>query len=131
MNIKKIVLFLATISMLFSFVPFKAYAEESKSVNLLSEKCKYVTADKSGVCSDNGKEATTVAAKVINTLFYIVGIAAVVIIIYSGILFVLASGDPGKIATAKRGLIYACIGLIVALMSYAIVNFVVNATDKK
>ena len=78
-----------------------------------------------------GSAKTSDLSTITNAAFLWAGIVCVAVIIISGLYYILASGDPGKIATAKRGLIYACIGLVVALMSYAIVNFVINATDKK
>lgn len=62
--------------------------------------------------------------KIINIMLFIVGILAVIMIIYSGILYVIAHGSQDKIKTAKTSLIYSIVGLIVAILAYAIVNFV-------
>jgi hypothetical protein len=47
-------------------------------------------------------------------------------IIYGGIQYVISVGDSGKVAKAKNTIIYAVVGLIVAILSYAIVNFVIS-----
>ena len=47
-------------------------------------------------------------------------------IIYGGIQYVISAGDSGKVGKAKNTILYAVIGLVVAVMSYAIVNFVVS-----
>lgn len=63
---------------------------------------------------------------VINTMLYIVGVLAVVMIIYSGIRYITAHGDKGQVESAKNTLIYSIVGLIVAIVAYAIVNFVIG-----
>lgn len=63
---------------------------------------------------------------VINTMLYIVGILAVVMIIYSGIRYITAHGDKGQVESAKNTLIYSVVGLVIAIVAYAIVNFVIG-----
>lgn len=63
---------------------------------------------------------------VINTMLYIVGILAVVMIIYSGIRYITAHGDKGQVESAKNTLIYSIVGLVIAIVAYAIVNFVIG-----
>ena len=70
---------------------------------------------------DNG-----IVTTVINTMLFIVGILSVVMIIYAGIRFITAGGNAQQVATAKKILIYSVVGLVVALCSYAIVNFVIG-----
>ncbi len=64
---------------------------------------------------------------VLNVLFIAIGVIAVFMIIYSGIIYMTAAGDPGKIATAKKSIMYAIVGLVIAIMAYAIVNFIIGA----
>ena len=63
--------------------------------------------------------------QVINVLLFIIGAVAVIMIIIGGIKYVLSNGDSSQITSAKNTIMYAVIGLIVALLAYAIVNFVV------
>jgi hypothetical protein len=51
----------------------------------------------------------------------IIGSLAVILIIIGGIQYAMALGDQEKIHTAKRTMLYAVIGLIIALLSYGIV----------
>jgi hypothetical protein len=37
-----------------------------------------------------------------------------------------SSGDPGKVKAAKDTILYACIGLVVCVLSFAIVNWAVG-----
>ena len=65
--------------------------------------------------------------KVTNTILYIVGIIAVIMLIIGGIRYVISGGDSKKVTDAKNTILYAIIGLIIAFLSYAIVNFVISA----
>ena len=62
----------------------------------------------------------------INVLSLIVGIAAVIVIILSGFKYITSAGDSAKITSAKNTLIYALIGLAIAVLAQFLVNFVFN-----
>ena len=68
-----------------------------------------------------------VFTRITNTVLYAVGIISVIMLIYGGLRYVVSGGDSKKVIDAKNTIIYAIIGLIVAILSYAIVNFVINA----
>ena len=61
---------------------------------------------------------------VVNGILYFVGILSVVMLIWGGILYTTSSGDSSKVTTAKNTIMYAVIGLVIAIFAYAIVNFV-------
>lgn len=63
---------------------------------------------------------------VVNTMLFIVGVGSVIMIIYSGIRYIFSGGNSGQITSAKNTLIYAIIGLAIAILAYAIVNFVID-----
>ena len=65
--------------------------------------------------------------QVTNTILYIVGIIAVIMVIFGGIKYVVSGGDSKKVTDAKNTILYAIIGLIIAFLAYAIVNFVISA----
>lgn len=80
-----------------------------------------------GSCREAGGVTVTGTIKnVINTLLFIIGIAAVIIIIIAGFRMVMANGDSQSVARARSSIIYAVIGLIVAVSAYAIVNFILD-----
>ena len=93
--------------------------------------CKHVVSGQTAVCSGDSKNATNIAKNIISILLWVVGIAAVIVIIYAGITFVTAAGNPSKISQAKTMLIYAVVGLAVAILAYAMVNFVINTSSGK
>ena len=65
--------------------------------------------------------------QVTNTILYIVGIVAVVMLIVGGIKYLLSGGDSKKVTDAKNTVLYAIIGLVVCFLSFAIVNFVISS----
>lgn len=71
---------------------------------------------------DNG-----VFTRFVNIVLYAVGIISVVMLIYGGLRYVLSGGDNKKVSDAKNTILYAIIGLVIAILAYAIVNFVINA----
>ncbi|MDO4747274.1 MAG: pilin [Candidatus Saccharibacteria bacterium] len=70
---------------------------------------------------------TGVFKQITNTILYIVGIIAVVMLIVGGIKYLLSGGDSKKVTDAKNTVLYAIIGLVIAFLAYAIVNFVITA----
>lgn len=63
---------------------------------------------------------------VINVILALLGIIAVVMIILGGINFITSQGDPTKTKKGRDTILYGIIGLVVALLAYAIVNFVLT-----
>ena len=71
--------------------------------------------------------ADDVILTALNSVYYILGIVAVVVIIISGISYATSAGDPGKAAKAKNTILYAVIGLVLAIAAFAITAFVDNS----
>ena len=63
---------------------------------------------------------------VVNVLLWAVGVLSVIMIIFSGFRYITSAGDASKTKSAQSTLIYSVVGLIVAIMAYAIVNMVTN-----
>jgi len=61
---------------------------------------------------------------IINWLLGLAGALAVVAIIYSGIMYMMAGGDTEKAVTARKNLLWAIIGLIILFLSYVILGLV-------
>lgn len=71
-----------------------------------------------------------VITTIINTMLFIVGLLAVIMIIYAGIRFVTAHGDEKQVQSARQTIIYSVVGLIVAILAYALVNWVFTQFKK-
>ncbi|HRI05546.1 MAG TPA: pilin [Candidatus Dojkabacteria bacterium] len=64
-----------------------------------------------------------------NALNLVIALAALIsvgVLVYSGVQYILASGDDGKIEKATKGITYAIIGLVICFISVLIVNFVLT-----
>lgn len=70
---------------------------------------------------------TGVFRQISSTILYIVGVIAVVMLIWGGLRYVISGGDSKKVTDAKNTVLYAIIGLIIAFLSFAIINFVIDA----
>lgn len=78
---------------------------------------------------DNDKhldKAQTMVKTIIGWASLVVGLASVGFIIWGGVMYSAAFGDPGKIQKAKMIIISAIIGLVIALISGFIVTVVLN-----
>lgn len=64
---------------------------------------------------------------IINVVIGIVGFVAVVMIIIGGISYTISAGDSAKVKKAMDTIKYGIIGLIIALLAFAIVNFVLTS----
>ena len=88
------------------------------------------------VCDDNQSGASDdnnpifgpdgLITKAVQIITIITGIAAVVVAIISGFNIISSGGNPENVAKARRGLIYAVTGLIIAALAQIIVSFVLN-----
>lgn len=92
--------------------------------------CKDQTAKTSTFCSANGDNSLTgqkgIIIKVSNIFAFVTGVAAVVVIMIGGFMYITSSGDAGKASTGKNAVVYACVGLVVVVLGRAIIGFVVT-----
>lgn len=84
-------------------------------------------------CLENGDVATLacipiIIHNVVNAALAFSGIAALILLIYSGITYTTSKGDPEKVANAKKTATYAIIGLIVIFLSFFIVGLISQLT---
>ncbi len=70
--------------------------------------------------------ATGVFSTVTNVLLFVIGAISVIMIIIGGLRYVVSGGDTSNVTAAKNTILYAIVGLIVALLSYAVINFVLT-----
>lgn len=76
--------------------------------------------------SSQGGDLIGFVTYVINLAIGLAGLAAVAVLVYSGFQYIAANGDEAKVEKATQGIIYAVVGLVVALISVLIVNFVLD-----
>lgn len=72
------------------------------------------------------KDLRTIAANVVNILLGLLGVIAIVLIMYAGFRWMLAGGDLEKIELAKKILVSASIGLLIILSAWAVSIYVLS-----
>lgn len=84
-------------------------------------------------CASNESTPSTlfgqgsIFTQVVNTLLFIIGAIAVVMLIWGGIRYTTSAGNSNNVTAAKNTIMYAIIGLVIAILAYAIVNFVLTS----
>lgn len=64
---------------------------------------------------------------IVNVLLFVIGAISVIMLIIGGIRYTVSAGDSGNVTAAKNTIMYAIIGLVVAFLAFAIVNWVLGA----
>lgn len=78
--------------------------------------------------SNNGSSVGGLIKTVISVLSYIIGVAAVIMVVIGGIKYMTSGGDSGAIGSAKKTITYALIGLVIAALAQVMVRFVFKST---
>jgi len=71
--------------------------------------------------------STGIFRTITNVLLFILGAISVIMIIIGGLRYVVSGGNSTAVTAAKNTILYAIVGVIVALLAYAIVNFVLDS----
>lgn len=85
-------------------------------------------------CANTGNTPTSlfdgdgsIFTTVVNVLLFVIGAVSVIMLIIGGIRYVVSAGNSTAVTGAKNTILYALIGLVVAFLAYAIVNWVLGA----
>jgi hypothetical protein len=85
------------------------------------------------VCTDVNAQKASGTNPVVNVIkiaiifiSYVTGIAAVILIVISGIRFMTAGGDSNKVGEARGTLLYAVIGIFITMIAQGLVAFVLD-----
>jgi len=103
---------------------FASVATNAYAANIF-DSCNNAGSD-SFVCGNKNDDVKVYLKNIVNVLLYVLGAIAVIVIILSGIFYVISAGDSNAVTKAKNTLFYAVVGLVVAILAYAIVNFVLS-----
>jgi len=89
-----------------------------------------LTSAQNNGCKDNADSPTltSVIHTVINILSYLIGIAAIIMILVGGFKYITAGGESNKITSAKNAIVFALIGLVIASLAQILVRFVLTRT---
>ncbi len=70
---------------------------------------------------------TGIFRTITNVLLFVLGAISVIMIIIGGLRYVVSGGNATAVTAAKNTILYAIVGVIVALLAYAIINFVLDS----
>lgn len=106
-------------------------APPTSSSDLFETPCKNPNAAQSTTCQSRTKDNPLVGpsgilTKVVQIIIMITAVAAVIMIMVGGFRYIISTGDSSNINSAKNTILYAIIGLVVAVMGQAIVSFVLT-----
>jgi len=120
-HIKVILLSIVAVAALSVFVPSPA----AHAVNVFDACSGNST---STVCkAKNTDTASSIVKKLIETMLQVLGSIAVIMIVVGAFRYTTSDGDASRLKNARDTIVYSAVGLVVAIMSYAIVNFVVDS----
>ena len=63
---------------------------------------------------------------VTDVLLFLIGAIAVIMLIIGGIRYTTSNGDQGAVTSAKNTILYAIVGIVVAVLAYAVIGFVTS-----
>lgn len=116
------------------FVPVPVFAEGSTdcdggiSDSSCNKACDSISDDTlkaaAGCDVDSNDTLPKHLLNIINFVISAVGIIAVIVIVMGGQRYLTSNGDPGKAKQAKDMILYAVVAIVVAVLAFAIVNFV-------
>ena len=121
--------FLLAIASFTTLVSLSASPVAFAGTSVLGDACKDPASASSVICKQSTDAETKTQefiTNLLNLLFFAIGIIAVIMIIIGGIRYTTSNGDSSQITGAKNTILYAVVGLIVALLASAIVNFVIG-----
>ena len=88
----------------------------------------------SSACQDDADDVegrvNNLITQIINIFSVIVGIIAVIMIIYGGLKYITSGGDSSRVTSARQTLIYALIGLIIVALAQFLVRFVLSKVSE-
>ena len=74
-----------------------------------------------------GEYITSVLQKFLNIILWPILLGgAVIMLVFSGFMFITAAGDPGKVAIARKAFLFVIIGLIIGFLAFSVVDIIRN-----
>jgi hypothetical protein len=86
--------------------------------------CSGASLQSNGACTDSSSSITTLIKAVILVISWIVGIVSIIMVIFGGFRYVTSGGDSAATASARNTIIYALVGLVIAVLAQTLVYFV-------
>lgn len=87
------------------------------------------TIEKNDINVPKGDLSEASFSAVLQLIFGLLGAIALLVIVIAGLRYVISQGDPQATAKAKNTIIYALVGLVIAVAAFSIVSFVIRNTQ--
>jgi len=71
-------------------------------------------------------EAKDLIPGILNTVYWVAGVSAIIVIVVAGIFYAISQGEAAKIKRAKEAILYSVVGLVVVMVAFIITNFVIG-----
>lgn len=126
------VLLLATASTAPVMIPAVVYAQQDQNItgplcSGASDLTFDTTAKDCTVANGtSGDKLTAIIKLVINIISVVVGVVAVIMIVFGGLKYITSGGESSNVSSAKNTILYAIIGLVVVALAQFIVRFVLD-----
>lgn len=84
-----------------------------------------------GVAGATGGEGSlrAIIKRIVDFILLFLGLIAVIMVIYGGFLYVTSAGNEEAVGKGKKILIYAAIGIVIILISFALVNTLLGVAN--
>mgnify|MGYP001114460067 CR=1 FL=1 len=79
--------------------------------------------------STTGVGLNELIANIIQVILYVAGVMAIIYLIYSGILYLTAAGNPDSAKKGQQGIINAIIGIIIIVLVWVIARSVAGFAE--
>lgn len=115
--------------------PAFAFAGQAAAVDIFEKTCNANGAGSgSAACksvkvqqdNNNQNPIIRIIKGAINILSFLIGIAAIITLVVSGIRLMTAGGDASAVASARSGVVYALVGIAVAALAQVLVLYVIG-----
>ena len=116
--------YIASLIIVASFLGLVVFTQPAEAIDVFKN-----CTSNSVICTETKSGTTKTNSfiqNIVRILLFAIGTISVIMIIIGGIRYSTSNGDPGKITGAKNTILYAIVGLVVALMAYSIVYFVLG-----
>lgn len=116
------------------FIGLLMFVPTAHGIDLLNKSCQGASAQSSSFCKNVTQQAgedrivgpNGIITRVTQVLIFVTGAISLIMVIIGGARYVFSAGDPNGTKQAKDTILYALIGLAIAIFSQVIVSFVLS-----
>ena len=102
------------------------FAAPVGAVSAINDTCSDAANKDSVICKSKDDNVGKIVGTVVNTLLFLLGLVAVIVLIIAGITYTTSAGEADAVKRAKNMILYAVVGLVIAFSAYAIINWVLK-----